>query len=252
MKCLIPIWAEHIPQMLDTEYKTVTFMKLWKNERGAERSVQWCGKTGIHKGTEPYCPFEKESFDACNQAERIKAICSSCWLGCVLTANKRFQGSNWIKMRTPLPFSLRTAVLFCTGAWWMCSHMSKETERKEKRPLVPEQSVSNRSRCESPLNAGLTTSWYGTIESFKNTCVVLVLLGPGGVCCWVPELSLTAACTSGNVSKFLGLSWNSFLHCPLGRNVELSRASQSSRQNQNTLIIPRGEIPLLQGTENID
>lgn len=220
MKCLLPIWAEHVSQML--EHKTVTFMKLWKNWREAERSVQCCGKTGIHKGMKPYCPFEKGSFGACNQAEHIKAICCSCWPGCVLTANKRFQGPNWVEPRTPLPFSLRAAVWFCTGVRLMCSRVSKQTERKEKRPPVSEQSVSNRSRCESILNAGMTARWYGTIEPFKNTCVVLVLLGPAGVSCWVPEFSLTATWKSGNVSKFLGLSCNSFFHCPLDpRSAEM-------------------------------
>lgn len=64
-------------------------------------------KTTTHKGI---VDIDKRSFGACCQAEYIEAICYSCRVGCVLTANETLQCSNEIKLRAPLLGYLSSAV----------------------------------------------------------------------------------------------------------------------------------------------
>lgn len=98
-------------------------------------------KTTIDKGTRPFCP----SFDACCRAAHINAICSSCWTGCVLAANKPLQGFEWNRAQTT---SLRRSQLGCFAPLQTAifTYVQTNQTKWETPPFVSEQRLQ--SRCE--------------------------------------------------------------------------------------------------------
>lgn len=90
---------------------------------------------------------DKWYFSTCCQAEHIKAICSGCWVSCVLTVKVPLQGLIAMELRAHLPGDLDSAVVaFC----YCCVHICpNELTQRENGHWF--QNTSNQSRCESIL-----------------------------------------------------------------------------------------------------
>lgn len=87
-----------------------------------ECSVQQChAKTAIHNRTRSFCPLTNNIL----VPTASQVMCSTCWVSCVLTVKKGFQGSNGTKLRPRLLGNLGLVVLFPHQSATVCSHTSK-------------------------------------------------------------------------------------------------------------------------------
>lgn len=131
-------------------------------------------KTAIHNCTRPYCPLTGDLLVPIAS----QVMCSTFWVGSVLTVYKGFQGSNGTKQRARLLGDLGLVVLFLHQSATVCSHTSKH-------PLFFGNNVCKQSRCESTLHViqhlqGLagycsvflrnsTRRWWGKPKSISIT-----------------------------------------------------------------------------------